>query len=129
MTKFNWRNAKTDTPYSDEVAIVKIKHLDGWHYCIDSICENAHWLSCGDDDEAIEWLYLYEMPFDMFLTKKIELYDKTVYNNIDDARVDGATSEISVEGVTNETIKLIINTVSEVYGKGRSGIGINIKTE
>ena len=82
MDEFPWRNAKTETPYSDEVAIVKIKRLDGWHYCIDSICENAHWLSCGDDDEAIEWLYLYEMPFDMFLTKKIELYDKTVYNNM-----------------------------------------------
>lgn len=129
MTKFNWRNAKTEAPYSGETVIVKTKRIDGWHYCIDSIYENAHWLSCGDDDEAIEWFYLYEMPFDMFLAKKIELYDKTVYNNIDDARVDGATSEISVEGVTNETIKLIINTVSEVFGRDENSVGIRIKTE
>ena len=126
---FPWRNVRTETPDCGELVIAKIKHYEGWHYCMDTIRECDCWLNCGDDEEVIEWFYLYEMPFDMFLTRKIELYDKTVYKNIYDARVDGATSEISVEGLTNETMKLIINTVSEVFGKDKNSIGIHIETE
>jgi hypothetical protein len=70
---------------------------------------------------------LHEMPFDMLKTTKLELYDTTVYNNIEDARADGATSEIKVEGVTIESLKLIVTAVSEVFGKGLNSIGIVIE--
>ena len=129
MDEFPWRNAKTEPPDYNDIAIAKIKCVEGYHYCIDSKCEGGDWMCCWEGDEVIKWFSLYEMPFDMFLTRKIELYDKTVYKNIDDARVDGATSEISVEGVTNETMKLIINTVSEVFGKDKNSIGIHIESE
>ena len=129
MDEFPWRNAKTGLPDPNDIVIAKIRYVEGGHYCIDSKCEGGDWMCCWEGDEVIEWFSLYEMPFNMFLTRKIELYDKTVYNNIDDARIDGATSEISVEGVTNETIKLIINSVSEVFGKDKNSIGIHIETE
>lgn len=129
MDEFPWRNAKTEPPDPNDIVIAKIRYIEGGHYCIDSKCEDGGWMCNWEGDEVIEWFSLYEMPFDMFLTRKIELYDKTVYKNIDDARVDGATSEISVEGLTNETMKLIINTVSEVFGKDKNSIGIHIETE